>query len=353
MRNAGSRPSGFTLIELLVSLSIVAVLMSLLLPAVQQAREVARRESCKNNLKQIGTALHNYHDVNGSFPIGARAQRATGNAAGYGPSWWVGLLPYLDQTALYDQFDMLMHNNGDSTSNPALATYYVLPFMLCPSREIPDAKSPVPSPFPGLPPQPAELFPNYVGIAGAVSVDSTLFIDQGFKEERSTICCSNGNAANRGKISAGGILVTNLHIRIADVTDGTSNVIAVGEQNGRMFDTYSNVERLVEGSGERGWAAGTSARGVPPAYMAPSGSSPSPGHNLTTIRYPLSLYEYSPVVHKGIEYRGGPNNPLLSEHKGGVHVLLTDGAVRLMSINIDLWELKKLSTRDDGQVVSW
>src|SRR5438105_3349912 len=86
-----ARRSGFTMIELLVSITIISILMALLLPAVQSARESARRVSCKNNLKQIGLALHSYEETYSRFPIGCRAQNS------FGPSWWVGILPELGQ----------------------------------------------------------------------------------------------------------------------------------------------------------------------------------------------------------------------------------------------------------------
>ena len=90
------RKRGFTLIELLVVIAIIAILIALLLPAVQQAREAARRSQCKNNMKQIGLALHNYHDVFTTFPIG-------GLKNSRGPNWRVGLLPYMDQAPAYNQ----------------------------------------------------------------------------------------------------------------------------------------------------------------------------------------------------------------------------------------------------------
>src|SRR5476651_2493187 len=106
-----SRRRAFTLIELLVVIAIIAVLVALLLPAVQQAREAARRSQCKNNFKQIGLALHNYHDVFTIFPPG-------GNYPAYA-SFFVGLLPYMDQGAAYNQFDF----NADFEQRASLRAF--------------------------------------------------------------------------------------------------------------------------------------------------------------------------------------------------------------------------------------
>lgn len=111
---------GFTLIELLVVIAIIAILVALLLPAVQQAREAARRSQCKNNLKQTGTALHNYHDVHGQFPAallnsGRYTNGSTINGETRNTTGWTMLLPYIDETARFDQWDF---NNGSSSSNP-------------------------------------------------------------------------------------------------------------------------------------------------------------------------------------------------------------------------------------------
>ena len=93
------RRRGFTLIELLVVIAIIAVLIALLLPAVQQAREAARRTQCKNNLKQMGLALHNYHDTYNGFPNGNIASAA----GGWGMSWYMRILPYVDQAPVFNK----------------------------------------------------------------------------------------------------------------------------------------------------------------------------------------------------------------------------------------------------------
>ncbi|HXH11959.1 MAG TPA: DUF1559 domain-containing protein, partial [Alphaproteobacteria bacterium] len=111
VKSTASRPSGFTLIELLVVLAIIAVLLGLLLAGVQKVREAANRLACANNLKQIGLALHHYHDANGSFPPGSVASAVNpGNQPGMAP-WTVYVLPYLEQAALHGRYDFNRPNN--------------------------------------------------------------------------------------------------------------------------------------------------------------------------------------------------------------------------------------------------
>ena len=112
MRIEKSRSRGFTLIELLVVIAIIAILVSLLLPAVQQAREAARRTQCKNNLKQIGLAVHNYHDVHMTFPAGGITGEGDdiNTERSHGASLWVGILPYADFSNLFGDLDLsLIH----------------------------------------------------------------------------------------------------------------------------------------------------------------------------------------------------------------------------------------------------
>ena len=130
MLNVLRKRRGFTLIELLVVIAIIAILIALLLPAVQQAREAARRSTCKNNLKQIGLALHNYHDVFGTFPIGSQVTY-------YRANWRSAILPYIDQAPAYNKLTQVASSqhgfaagsgnsaSGYNTENAVLNNFYV------------------------------------------------------------------------------------------------------------------------------------------------------------------------------------------------------------------------------------
>jgi len=332
---------GFTLIELLVVIAIIAILLAILLPAVQQAREAANQARCLNNLKQLGTALHNYHETTGCFPIGALTARS-----GVGPSWNVGLLPYTDQAGLYAKFDMVGAHNGSPTfplsSNATALNRKSIPYLLCPS-----------SPLRTMEGTSVQVqMSSYVGIAGATNED-------GFRAARISPCCSLN--VNDGQMSGDGILIPSSVVRSADVIDGLSMTMMVGETSGYI---PVGVDRWRgDASYTLGWAAGTTALGTPPnlaapptSMMTPTANMPAPIFNLTTIRYtPNARFPYSdpsanppPGVRQGM----GPNNPMNSAHPGGVQILLGDGAARFLSENISLDLLKRLACRDDRQVVS-
>jgi len=318
------RQRGFTLIELLVVIAIIAVLVAILLPAVQQAREAANRSRCQNNLKQLGIALHDYHEVHGSFPIGARVQR------GVGPSWLLGLLPYLEQGNIYGKLDVDSPNSGNPTlpgsKNGPIVNNLVFAQFHCPSNALP------PYTFAGVTPQ----MSSYVGIAGATTHGS-------FPAKRVNDCCQPD--LNSGQISADGVLVPNAVIRIAELTDGTSNIMAIGEASKSLWDVATNQFKRVDGSFNLGWIAGTSGVGVPPLYThTTAGTNPPPAFNITTIRYsPNSAYSQP-----GVRDNHGANNPLSSSHTGGVNTVMADGGVRFVNENIDIEALKRMACRDDG-----
>src|SRR5262245_6292657 len=168
------RSGGFTLIELLVVIAIIAVLVALLLPAVQQAREAARRSSCKNNLKQVGLALFNYHEVAGMFPVGSNwVGGPGGNPNAWGISFWVGLLPFLDQGPLYMKWDLNgagLPGTGWVDVNPnngALANGFVMPILFCPSSPLKAVGPPR-----GNAPSGVQI-PTYCGLAGTYGTFGT------------------------------------------------------------------------------------------------------------------------------------------------------------------------------------
>ena len=330
---------GFTLIELLVVIAIIAILVALLLPAVQQAREAARRSACQNNLKQIGLALANYESTFKTYPIGAR------NQSGYGPSWWVGLLPYIDQAPLYNQFNMNGPNNGNGAQPPALPPFLppmadngaiangiVIDTMRCPSSPLPTTVATGTRQI---------CLPSYVGISGAAP-NAT----DGFSETRLVACCTGttmcGSSGTHpeGSLSSGGILVAYKSKRLRDVTDGTSNTIAVGEASDWAFDEDGSKVR-VDGGYNTGWMAGTSS---PESAVANI-------HNLTTVMHRPARNLFCSWA--GIDPSVGrsANEPLVSAHEGGFQATLVDGSVRFISENVHLATLKQLATRDDGQVL--
>ena len=319
---------GFTLIELLVVIAIIAVLIALLLPAVQQAREAARRTQCKNNLKQIGLSLHNYHDVFKTFPIGGRSN-GCGN---YGPSFWMGLTPYLDQAPLYNKFSFsgshIGYVSGGSAGaiNGAAASGIVISPLICPS-----------STLPSINPGNSQMCPSYVGISGAMPDAAN-----GFTETRIK---APGGATNGGTHSFGGMLIGNDVVKIGDVTDGTSNTMIIGETSDWAYDA-SNAQQHIDGGWYWSWMMSSADIGTGTGFF-PASPACSDGriYNLTTIQYAPGTKTYALT---GVLNDHGPNNPLISSHTGGVQVTLADGSVRFISNNVNMVTLRRLATRDDG-----
>jgi len=330
--------AGFTLVELLVVIAIIGVLVALLLPAVQAAREAARRSSCSNNLKQIGLALHNYHDTYGNLPYGVR-----GNGQGWGPSFWVGLLPFAEQSAVYDRFDHVSNSNGwtyQNTNNAVLVTNLKINWMLCPSSPIPALYDSGTNGTPTV----MQCFPSYGGVSGAVNGTNSAPPVPAFIETRvraNQTCCGSGGAPT-GHTSSGGMLVPNQSLNMAAATDGTSNVIVIGETSNYALE--SNVtKRRVDPSFPHGWIMGGFSTGIDAGYGGDR------TFNLMTIRYQINNNKSYGLP--GIGENKGNNNPMLSAHPGGVMVGLLDGSVRFASAQTDMLTLLRLATRDDGGVI--
>lgn len=315
----------FTLVELLVTIAIIAVLLGLLLPAVQMVRESSRRSHCQNNLRQVGLALLGHEASKQSLPIGAwRHFPPSYPSSTIGMSWWVGLLPHLEQPHLVNRLDcheahpgwVAMHpQNGIAIDGVLIAS------MFCPSTPLP-MLSPVAGFQVGM--------PSYVGISGATN-------DDGYVESRVNQCCA---PKNDGEISAGGVLIPNSAITLRMVSDGTSQTLAVGEASDFCFTSNGDARR-VDGGYPNGWITGTLALGTPREYD-PSRTPAS--WNITTLRYPLNTRNYDLP---GIDGNRGADNPLLSAHPGGVNGIYVDGSAHFLADGMEVDALKRLGTRDD------
>ncbi len=329
------RRHGFTLIELLVVIAIIAILIALLLPAVQQAREAARRTQCKNNLKQLGIALHNYHDTYRSFPPGNLDPNANGDR---GASWLTRILANMEQGAAagqitYDDTDWTMQSDR-TNRNWAVTNALRVSSLNCPSSPLPTTRTQsTNSSTQGLG-APAEIeyqLVNYVGINGS------------YNRGGSTSCCPSPSSwTGYARSNYNGMIVPDNSkgeaTRIADVTDGTSQTIMVGEQSDFYIADDGTKQDLRACRHDGGpWSGG--AEGDTGWWL-----------NLTAIRYDINASRIdSGFGHKQPYHR---HTLINSAHPGGAQMLLGDGSVRFFSENIDRPTLEAYADRADGTVIN-
>jgi prepilin-type N-terminal cleavage/methylation domain-containing protein/prepilin-type processing-associated H-X9-DG protein len=303
---------GFTLIELLVVIAIIAVLIGLLLPAVQKVREAAARSQCANNLKQIGLALHNYHDANKSFPPGYLATGAYGDGATDttpGWSWAAFILPYVEQDNLGRQL------NFSKSVETSPAIQMMVKVYLCPSDVAPTAGVPVPDAF---------------GTPVALAAPS------------SYAACCGGDESGTTDPTGLGIFYRNSRTRLTDVTDGTSNTILVGERS------WGNANGI--------WA-GAINNGV--CLRGPQ--NPCPGTGAASYPAATLVLAHSHLNNTTTDTDGGLDD-FSSRHAGGSNFVFADGSVRfLRSVPSDLpgggytpdsLTFQALGTRANGEVLS-
>ena len=293
------RGRGFTLIELLVVIAIIAILIGLLLPAVQKVREAAARMQCTNNLKQIGLALHGHHGDFERFPPGYASRLLVVNGEGLGPGWgWAAhTLPYLEQDNLFRQIDFSKDITIAAHAQVRVASLKVF---RCPSDSPPADTCDVPTASGVV----KVAFANYVGMGGTFEV--TAFPDQG-----------------------NGCFHRNSKIRVGDIPDGTSNTIFV-------------IERESKRSPRTTWVGAVTGSVNPPINPAYGDEGP-----------PTLVLTNTGEAPEGRV----PNNALdhvedaSSRHTSGVNTLLGDGSVRMIQNTINPATWQALGTRAGGEVV--
>jgi len=311
---------GFTLVELLVVIAIIGVLVALLLPAVQAAREAARRTQCTNNLRQIGLALHTYHDTFRLFPPSYLIVPGGGGAMGppdpengdAGPGWTalMLILPQIEQSNLYNAFDL--NNTAWSAKNAAVAQQTV-PAYLCPSAN--------------------HHLKTYQVVSDSGKVLATM---------------ARGHyVANAGRLDvwdepardlstiADGPLYRNSRTRIADITDGLSNTVFFGEQT----PTHNNSTWV-------GIVPGSVTCPTPRfAFVDCDGAAPQ-----INVHSGPGVNEFPPVIHPP-NSNFGYVDEMYSDHVNGGNVLLGDGSVRFASKTMNGAVWAALATRAEGDTV--
>lgn len=314
------RVRAFTLIELLVVIAIIAILIALLLPAVQQAREAARRTQCKNNLKQMSLALHNYHDVHNKLPPQAIYGYWNGTENVPRHHTWISLLlPYFEQAALYNQINFSAPAWGQ-----AHVTGNLLPALLCPSD------------------------------TGITKANTRNIVYTNYAASEGHHWWADASAANRG------VFTHTIEANFRDITDGTSNTVAIAEVSGAAYEGgpgNSNGNGRPRVGNEAVFRAafcaatfvgavtqGTDASGRP--YRHPDGSA------IGGWFQGDSPHHYAPIYmnHGGINTHWSGSSSL---HTGGHQVGMADGSVQFMSENIDWGLWRALNSVAGGETVSF
>jgi prepilin-type N-terminal cleavage/methylation domain-containing protein/prepilin-type processing-associated H-X9-DG protein len=310
----------FTLVELLVVIAIIGVLVSLLLPAVQTAREAARRTQCTNHLRQLALAAHSFHDTYRKLPSSIRP---TGLTPLPRISGHFQMLPLIEQRAAYDQYDQT--RNWNDPANSAV-TRLVVKIFVCPS-------TPDPKRLDGLP----EASPWTPDVAAVTDYSPTIAVDERLQ------------LANLVDSAGPGMMPKNTEPRLAQVADGLSNTILYAESAGRPF-LYRRNQRIGSLPGNRvnggGWVRpasdfsvdGSSYDGL--SIPGPCAINCTNGEDFGSTPFPHPYY--------GSEGSG----EAYAMHPGGANFAFGDGSVRLLQQNLSIREFARLVTRDGGEAVN-
>jgi type II secretory pathway pseudopilin PulG len=339
------------LIELLVVIAIIAILIALLVPAVQKVRESAARSQCQNNLKNIGLAIHNYEGAYKVFPPATTRRTDNNNTWMHGPTWWVYIMPYIDKSAEYGKIEFfnttfwLGSSGAEAQANKNIWKNAGFTVMKCPSSTSPVFSDSAGSGDVGY------QRPHYSCILGSAIHPSALLAN---------------TPQFRGPISDGGIITLMRGQKMSVITDGSSNTIMVAEVNGPMYhnngsvlpiagDSFNN-DGLVDNN--RGFHMGTSHVGFPSGSNTMQATQPT---NCTNSDNCVRCYNTTTINTRGINAKKlvfndygelRCNKPINSGHPGGAHVLFGDGRVIFLDQTMPLVMLQNLVDRNDNVVVT-
>jgi prepilin-type N-terminal cleavage/methylation domain-containing protein/prepilin-type processing-associated H-X9-DG protein len=336
------RIAGFTLVELLVVIAIIGILIALLLPAVQAAREAARRSQCTNNLKQIGLALHNYLDAHKTFPP-LIVYRTPNPAQPYHHTWLTKLLPFMEQAALYQQMDPRLPV-WDGTNGPRPFARQQVPGLICPSDSRGSSNAATTYNTAATAYSANESF-DWWG-DGCCPVDATI---------RNYYPFLNNYPQLFDRMLVG-IFPNNATIGVQAITDGTSNVIAVAET---CVSGYDGGQDQNMGSGRirpSSWAPVWRAAFVAPSWCCNpiiEGFREADGTAGSATGYWIPGYEH--MLRPSYNFLSGINTWWRGpggQHPGVCNVVLADGSVRSLSVTMDYGNWLMLNGRSDGVPLS-
>jgi len=343
------KKAGFTLVELLVVIAIIGILIGMLLPAVQQVREAARRSACSNNMRQAALALINYESAHGNFPPGNEPAIRDNGSVTFGHSFWMRGLSFAEQGNIVDRYDFNEQGWTGSDSGPDKPNHIaldglVVQFLICPSSPLPlfpEARQPITviagsnnTDFAA-----SGMKPCYAGIAGSINspqlhtVENTPITDEG------------------GTQSKSGVLINDDGIGFGDIEDGSSNTLLLGEQSDFMVNDADGTNVEVRSDGNHGFNMG--ARGSIFVSETMDFRNENRVFNLTVLAHPINHKDFIDVAATGGGGNLGPHRPLLSAHPGGVNVALADGSVQFLADSLDLQTLYNLAERNDGSVTNF
>ena len=319
--------SGFTLVELLVVIAIIGVLVALLLPAVQAAREAARRMQCQNNLKQLSLGCHNYMDANRVLPPGGLLVNEL--------AWRVFILPFIEEGAIYDEMEKAnafkagtvdggSNNDGDSSppggfhKGQYFAAKYKLNVFLCPSvDQVQSVKG-----SSTLKDGTRCYVSHYAGIAGPIGANNPA-TNQPYRENPRFVLAGNSKTS-RGGSADQGLLLFDYSVKPKTITDGLSKTLIIGE----LYDVDPNGTNFDGDAWVKGIGITTNKN-----FLAAC----------RNVKYAINSLKPS---------NEGNNVPFASGHSGGAHFALADGAVLFVSDNIDMTVYLSLASRDGGEMAS-